>query len=181
MGYYVNTEDINITVPKDLLAPAYQAVLAMNEHDDLKRGGSYGPGNERKAWFSWMPQDLSTLADLKEVLETLGFEDTDYNESGDLVLGSYSNKTGQEDLFLDAIAPFVQEGSYAIWKGEDDSYYKWEFDDGKMLVIPGEVSIIWDRENAYSAMDDWKRTQEMMEEFEMVTEAMKSGKEKDNA
>jgi hypothetical protein len=30
-------------------------------------------------------------------------------------------------------------------------------------------------------MDDWKRTREMMEEFEMVMEAMKSGKEKDNA
>lgn len=165
MGYYVNTEDINIIVPKDLLAPAYQAVLDLNKNDDLKRGGSYGPGEKREHWFSWMPQDLSTLTDLQDVLTTLGFEDTDYNEAGDLVLGSYNNKTGQEDLFLDAIAPFVEEGSYAIWKGEDDTYYKWEFNDGKMLVIPGEVEVTWFPDKAYSAMDDWRRTQEMMAEF----------------
>jgi hypothetical protein len=168
MGYYVTTEDINIIVPKDLLEPAYKAVLAMNEDDNLKRGGSYG--SERKFWFSWMPEDLSTLADLKAVIENLGF-DTNYNEAGDLVLGHYDSKTGQEDLFLDAIAPFVQEMSYAIWKGEDNSYYKWEFNDGKMLVIPGEMEITWDHDNAYTALDAWKNSQAIMATFQRALDA----------
>jgi hypothetical protein len=174
MGYYVNTEDINIIVPKDLLEPAYKAVLAMNEDDQLKRGGSYGPGDSREFWFSWMPKDLSTLGNLKEVMINLGFEDTDYNEAGDLVLSYYNSKTGQEDLFLDRIAPFVQEGSYAIWKGEDDTYYKWEFTDGKMLVIPGEVEITWFPDNAYSAVDAWNDSQEMMAAFRSTLDAKKA-------
>jgi len=177
MGYYVNTEDINITVPKDLLEPAYQAVIEMNKNDDLKRGGSYGPGDKREFWFSWMPQDLSTLTDLQDVLTSLGFEDTDYNEAGDLVLGHYNNKSGQEDLFLDVIAPFVQSGSYAIWKGEDGEFYKWDFSDGKMLVIPGEVEITWHTESGYSALDSWKRSQEMMAE---LTRAMSEKKAEDS-
>lgn len=174
MGYYVNTEDINIIVPRDLLKPAYEAVLAMNEDDSLKRGGSHGPGDSREFWFSWMPKDLSTLGDLKETMLNLGFEDTDYNEDGNLVLGSYNSKTGQEDLFLDRIAPFVQEGSYAIWKGEDDTYYKWEFTDGKMLVIPGEVEITWFPDKAYSAVDAWNESQEMMAAFRLTLDAKKA-------
>ena len=171
MGYYVTTEDINIIVPKDLLEPAYKAVLAMNEDDNLKRGGSHGA--ERKFWFSWMPEDLSTLTDLKEVLENLGF-DTNYNEAGDLVLGHYDSKTGQEDLFLDAIAPFVQEMSYAIWKGEDNSFYKWEFNDGKMLVIPGEMEITWMTENSYTALDAWRNSQRIMAVFQRSLDAKKA-------
>ena len=171
MGYYVNTEDINIIVSKDLLEPAYKAVLAMNEDDNLKRGGSYG--SERKFWFSWMPEDLSTLTDLKAVMENLGFE-TYYTDAGNLSLGHYDSKTGQEDLFLDAIAPFVQEGSYAIWKGEDNSFYKWEFNDGKMLVIPGEMEITWMTEKAYTALDAWNHSQEMMAAFRRTLDTKKA-------
>lgn len=179
MGYYVNTEDINIIIPKDLLEPAYKAVLAMNENDEIKRGGSYGPNSERKFWFSWMPEDLSTLPDLKAVMLNLGFEDTDYNENGDLVLGHYNNKTGQEDLFLYFVAPYVQEMSYAIWKGEDNEFWKWEFNDGKMQVIPGEMEIIWNYSNAYTPMESFKRVQEMMSRISM--EAAQKKVEESNA
>ncbi len=174
MGYYVNTEGIDITVPKDLLEPAYKAILALNEDDSLKQGGSHGPNGKREFWFSWMPQDLSTLADLKEVLTTLGFESSDYNEQGDLELGYYSNKTGQEDLFLEAIAPFVKEGSSAVWKGEDDTYWKWEFSDGKMLVIPGEVEITWFPDKAYTAKSAWLEQQKWMEEIRAAWATEKS-------
>ena len=173
MGYYVTTESIDITIPKEWLESAYKAVLAMNESDELKRGGSHGPNSERKFWFSWMPEDLSTLADLQAVMENLGF-DTHYDEAGELVLGHYDSKTGQEDLFLDAIAPFVQEGSYAIWKGEDNHFYKWEFNDGKMLVIPGEMEITWMTEKAYTALDAWNHSQEMMAAFQRTLDAKKA-------
>lgn len=164
MGYYVNTEDINVIVPKDLLEPAYKAVLALNDQDDLKRGGSFGA--ERKYWFSWMPEDLTTLSDLREVFTELGFENTDYNDKGDLVLGHYNNKTGQEDIFLYAIAPFVQENSYVIWKGEDDTYWKHEFRDGKMLTYNGEVELKWD-ETPYDALDATREAQRNLEKMRL--------------
>jgi len=182
MGYYVNTEDINVVVPKDLLEDAYEAICDLNQHDDLKRGGSRGPGpdkSENKFWFSWMPEDIAAACpDLLSVVSTLGFDDSEYDKDGNLVLGHYSNKTGQEDLLIDAIAPFVQEGSYVIWKGEDDTYYKWEFNDGKMLVIPGEVEVTWHPERAYTAMDEWKRTAEMIESLRLGYEIAKADNEK---
>lgn len=156
MGYYVNTEDINIIVPKDLLEDAYKACLALNDMDDLKGGGSFGP--EPKRWFSWMPEDLSTLPDLDAIFTALGFEDCQYNDKGDLVLGHYNNKKGQENVFLYTIAPFVQEGSYAIWHGEDDCWWKDEFHDGKMLSYNGEREVKWDT-TPYDAMLDEQRAQ----------------------
>ena len=90
------------------------------------------------------------------------------------MLGYYNSKTGQEDLFLDRIAPFVQEGSYAIWKGEDNSFWKWEFTDGKMLVIPGEMKIAWFPDSAYSAVDAWNESQEMMAAFRLTLDAKKA-------
>lgn len=176
MGYYVNTEDINVIVPKDLLEPAYKAVLALNDRDDLKRGGSFGA--ERKYWFSWMPEDLTTLSDLKEVFTQLGFEDSDYNDKGDLVLGHYNNKTGQEDIFLYVIAPFVQENSYVIWKGEDDTYWKHEFRDGKMLTYNGEVEVKWD-ETPYDALDATREAQRELEKMRL--EYLSLSSEADNA
>ena len=175
MGYYVNTEDINIIVPNDLVEPAYKAVLALNDQDDLKRGGSFGA--ERKYWFSWMPEDLTTLSDLKEVFTQLGFEGTDYNKDGDLVLGHYNNKTGQEDIFLYTIAPFVQENSYVIWKGEDDAYWKHEFHDGVMLSYNGEVEVRWSDES-FDVLD---ATREAQRELEKMRLEYAARSEADNA
>lgn len=159
MGYYVETQDVNITVKAGNLAVAYLALLELNKHDELKRGGSFGGPLETK-WFSWMPQDLSTLGDLKGVIADLGFE-VEYID-GDLSIGHYSNKTGQEDLLFDAIAPFVEKGSYAIWRGEDNEYYKWEFDGKKMVIIPGDQQIVWLMDRGYSALDSWQQTQDML-------------------
>jgi len=180
MGYYVNTEDINVVVPKDLLEDAYEAICDLNQHDDLKQGGSWGPDESKNQyWFSWMPEDIrAACPDLLAVVNEIGF-DSKYDEAGNLVLGHYSNKTGQEDLLIDAIAPFVQEGSYVIWRGEDNSYYKWEFNDGKMLVIPGEVEVRWHTDSAHTAMDDWKRTAELIESLRVASEKRK--KEKSDA
>ena len=180
MGYYVTTESIDITIPKEWLESAYKAVLAMNESDELKRGGSHGPNSERKFWFSWMPEDLSTLADIKEVLLNLGFE-VSLNDDGDLVVGHYDSKTGQEDLFFHFIAPFVKEYSYAMWKGEDNAHYKWEFEDGKMRVIPGESEVVWYPENAYSALDSWKQTQQLISKFKLEAKERLAAEENSNA
>lgn len=180
MGYYVTTESIDIIISKDLLEPAYKAVLAMNESDELKQGGRHGPNSERKFWFSWMPEDLSTLADMKEVLINLGFEVT-INDDGDLVVGHYDSKIGQEDLFFHFIAPFVKEYSYAMWKGEDNAHYKWEFENGKMRVIRGESEVVWYPESAYSALDAWKQTQQLINSFTVAAKERLSVEESNNA
>lgn len=145
MGYYVETVGCNFRLPKDKFELAYKAMCELNDHDELKRGGHY-PANENwkgrynpNKWFSWMPYNYpETTSNVIEILELLGFE-LAYDDNGDLIHLSYYNKTGSEDLFLESIAPFVEEGSSIDWRGEDGDYWKWYFSNGEMLFKKGSV------------------------------------------
>jgi hypothetical protein len=112
--------------------------MALNDApDEAKNGGSYAPGSGKTAsWFSWMPADLTTLPDTAAVFSELGFEVND-DENGDLLISCYDNKTGQEEVFFAAAAPFIEDGEYE-WQGEDGAFWKWSFVGGKMFHSTGE-------------------------------------------
>lgn len=131
MGYYVNIVDCDIHIPHDRLGKAYQAMCDLNKRDDLKRGGSYSADGPRERWFSWMdPNYPETCADAEEVLKALGFG-VETDEEGNIVHLSYDSKIGQEELFLIAIAPWVRHGSYIDWVGEDNTRWRYSFEDGE--------------------------------------------------
>jgi hypothetical protein len=111
-------------------------------HNDQKRGGSYSDGVKKSSWFSWMPENYpETLSTAKEILDELGFEVT-LDEQGNIIDLHYNNKMGQEDLFLKAIAPFVKEGSFINWAGEDGTNWQYFFDGKKMIEKQGQVVFI---------------------------------------
>lgn len=139
MGYYVELVASNVLIPKYNVDKAYQAVQALQSRNDLKRGGSWGAGGVQiERWFSWMPADLSTLKTLADVLDALGFS---VNESskGDLYIDNYDSKTGQEDLFFEALAPYITTAAddwepVMLWRGEDGAEYRWVFRNGRMVT-----------------------------------------------
>lgn len=143
MGYFVNITNQNFFVPKENFDAAYKAMCALNDRDDLKSGGSWG-GNgitsdsprpegmtyHPAKWFSWMPANYPEVCkDFLSILKELGFE-CDLDDSGNLGLVHYDNKTGAEGHFFEAIAPFVQDGSFIEWRGEDGGEYRWLFANG---------------------------------------------------
>ena len=135
MGYYVSGNG-ELRIKKENLDKAHEALMALQDAPDkAKSGGSYS-ANERRFWYSWMPEDLRTLTDTKAVFAELGFEVRD-DENGDLLISCYDNKTGQEDVFFAAAAPFIESGDYE-WTGEDGDFWAWEFEDGKMFVRYGK-------------------------------------------
>lgn len=143
MGYFVNITNQNFFVPKENFDAAYKAMCALNDRDDLKSGGSWGGNgitsdNPRPEgmtyhpakWFSWMPANYPAVCkDFLSILKEMGFE-YDLDDSGNLGLVHYDNKTGAEGHFFEAIAPFVQDGSFIEWRGEDGSEYRWLFTNG---------------------------------------------------
>ena len=137
MGYCVSTKEVNFVIPNEKLDEAYKAVCDLNQHNHLKRGGVW-PRNEKDGpheniWFSWMPWDYpEVFKDLEEVLNALGFE-TEYTDGDDLSLCYYDSKAGQEQLFLETIAPFVEEGSFIEWVGEDNAMWRDIVKDGKLV------------------------------------------------
>ena len=135
MGYYVTTEESELRIRAEDKKLAYQAVCAINapEYNHLKRGGSSAGGEWVEVWYSWMPADYpSETETLEDVLELVGFE-IEHDDNGDIIGVSYGNKTGAEDIFMLALAPYVEDGSYILWLGEDGHRWMWKFQDGTML------------------------------------------------
>lgn len=139
MGYNVNTTGINFTIPADKLDAACQALKDLNKRDELKSGGSFGGGKPAQHWFSWMPANYDeTLHSAEAILNEVGF-DTWTEDDGSLSIGGYSDKSGDEDKFLEALAPFVPDGSYVSWEGEDGEHWQHYFDGETMTVKSGSI------------------------------------------
>ncbi len=129
MGYYVTLTDSNFVIPEtpEVLAAIHDMDTRF---DAIKRGGSFGPEGKTEKWFSWMPQ-LTSFETVREVFEALGFDCAE-DVGGSVSLVAYDSKTGQEDLFLAVVAPFVEDGSYTEWRGEDGALYRFVVKDGRL-------------------------------------------------
>ena len=135
MGYYVSGNG-ELRIKKENLDKAHDALMALQDAPEkAKRGGSSGGDKAPRIWYTWMPEDLRTLTDTMAVFAELGFEVSD-NEDGDLLISCYDNKSGQEDVFFAAAAPFIEDDEYE-WTGEDGTFWLWKFEDGRMFVRYG--------------------------------------------
>lgn len=131
MGYYVRIVESTAIVPAENLERVYQIMCELNNHNELKYGGSWSGGSQTKWWFSWMDENYpETCKDAKEIFEMMGFECI-VSENGDLHLDYYDQKTGQEDLFLDRIKNYVH-GSIT-WVGEDGEMWDTVFDGDSVI------------------------------------------------
>lgn len=143
MGYYVDTAEQEMIIKKDQFDNCYKAMCELNDHNELKHGGCFGSENNEKSkhpkwdenkWFSWLEWNYpETCSNFIELLQEIGFENLKYDEEGNLIGFYYSNKTGQENLFFNAIAPYITKGSYINWRGEDGELWQWYFDGEKMI------------------------------------------------
>ena len=125
MGYYVYIQQSTFKLPAKDYDAAYEAMCALNQYDDIKRGGSFGgPGKDIK-WFSWMAEDYpSECSNAQEILEMLGFACVE--EDNALTIDQYDSKMGQEDLFLEAICPWAS--GHIVWCGESGDSWMDNYD-----------------------------------------------------
>ncbi len=140
MGYYVTMEAGEFAIPE---TPEVLAALhGMDEKlHSFKRGGSFG-GERESRHFSWMPESLKGFDSVFALFSDLGFECT--TEDGFVHLKGYNNKTGQEELFLAIVAPFVADGSFIEWEGEDRAFWRNTVAYGKLMMVTGEKITQWD-------------------------------------
>lgn len=138
MGYNVNTTGIKFTIPADKLDAACQALKDLNKDPNADKSGS----REGRPSFSWMPENYDeTMHTAEEILKALGFQTWTENDGG-LSLSGYADKTGDEDVFLEALAPFVPDGSYVNWEGEDGEHWQLWFEGGVMVQKAGSVVYV---------------------------------------
>jgi len=156
MGYYVSITDSTFTIAPENLDEAFRRLCALNDDDNLKTGGRYGPptncnkNDPRPAgaefhparWFSWMDANYPTKCETAcDVLMMLGFE-CEFLDDGSLIIVSYDNKTGQEQLFLETLSNLAT--GYIAWQGEDSSEWKDEYGDIKVVHFFGHT--VWEQQ-----------------------------------
>lgn len=142
MGYYILLEDSDFTIKAEHLGEAYKRMCDLNLQDDLKRGGG-GPAEKDgvsttiegtpNKWFSWMKSDYpSHYKTADEIFQALGFE-TETTQDGSLILRYYDNKSGNEEVFTNAVSNLAT-GSL-VWRGEDGERWK--------EVAGGDTLEVW--------------------------------------
>lgn len=140
MGYYVTINEHNVFMSKDTFADAYKALCDLNRHDHLKRGGS----NTGAVWYSWMPENYESETEtVLDILDLLGLT-VEGDDDGNIVGFQYDNKMGAEEVFLAALAPYIKDGSFINWAGDDGAMWQHRFENGRMtrhdaIVTYGEA------------------------------------------
>jgi hypothetical protein len=153
MGYYVTLTESSVMIPGYNKSRAYTALCALNERNDLKRGGvMYGDSDKNKrplrgahkdVWFSWMDWNYpETCADVEAILKALGFDF--YNDGADIIIHGYDDKTGAEQDFLNALAPYItplvpNQKAVMVWRGEDGRIWRNLFANGEMVSEVGRL------------------------------------------
>lgn len=126
----------------------------LNKDDSKKLDGTFGNventeditdsnsvSKNPNKWFFHTPWNYDELyKNATEIFSALGFNVAKSTKGLNLI--GYNGESGQEDVFLEAVAPYVKDGSYINWIGEDGELYRHEFDGEKMEFKKGTVT--WD-------------------------------------
>lgn len=123
MGYYVKIVESTCVIPNENKAEVLQIWKDLNnpENDCLKNGGSWKGGVKEKAWYSWMDADYDkTCHSVEDVLDQMGF-DYGWQDNGDIAIGGYDNKTGQEDIFFENVSHLLTGNIQ--WQGENGEFW----------------------------------------------------------
>jgi hypothetical protein len=120
MGYYYSIIESTLTVPADKADDAYEALKAALSDDPYR--------------------DATDESDLPGVLGLLDIG-AFTNDEGDISIYRGSSKYYYQMRRLDAIAPFLAEGGYAIWQGEGGDLLRQVVSRGFIVEQQGTVTF----------------------------------------
>jgi hypothetical protein len=163
LGYYITNTDGEFLIPPQNIDAAYRALCALNDRDELKSGGAWGGGHPdaRDArpegmdhhparWFSWLPPNYpTTCTNAEEVFTALGFGA--YTDEDGLHVAGYDDKTGDQEHFLAAVAPFCSRLSSLDFRGECGEMWRYSINDEGGLVV-WESKITYTNPRNYADM-----------------------------
>jgi hypothetical protein len=99
-----------------------------------------GGSSKGEKWYSWV--DTNKFVKAETFAEALGEWRWNcfINDAGDLEEINFDGeKLGDDAILLEAIAPFVEAGSYIEMEGEEGCHWKWCFDGKTMTEKSGRV------------------------------------------
>lgn len=131
MGYYIQFRGADIHIPKENIRPALDAIAKRA----AKGFNSVDAGDILKACANGR---------LEDVFEEFGF-DASFMDDEFEVDGYHGEKYYSElGLLFEMLAPFVADGSYAEFDGEDtENIFRYLMTGGKCYEQSAEVKLTW--------------------------------------
>ena len=124
MSDYVETKEVDVTIPGKHVAEAYNILLA--KHPKLKK-------------------DEDTLSDdwerLNRALEWIGFDGNglDCEGGNSLIIGQYCGASRDEENDFRALAHLIPTDDYIEWMDLNGDMCRWLFKDGELII---QIAII---------------------------------------
>lgn len=140
MGYYMSQQSAKFKIKKTKVAKALAAIKKLAKKTKLMSGGTWQSGKKTESCFSWVnTKEFVKAKTLPEAIQAWRWEGF-VNDAGDLVEINFNGeKLGNDAILLEAIAPFVEAGSYIEMEGEEGCHWKWCFDGKTMEEKQGRV------------------------------------------
>ena len=140
MGYYMSMIDCSFFIAKKDKGAALKAIQELRP--DNGGGGRFDPEHGKlESWFSWVCTDeyksAKTLEDAVKAWRWRVEVDDDEDVVGICFEGE---KLGDDKHFLEAIAPFVRDGSWIEIDGEDDERWRWCFVGGEVRTTTPTIT-----------------------------------------
>lgn len=137
MGYCMTQRGAEFRIKKENFAAALAAVKALADKPEQMGGGS----STGERWYSWV--DTNGFVNAKTLADAIGawrWEVDCSAETGDVFGITFcGEKLGDDMIFFEALAPFVEAGSFIDMEGEDGCLWRWAFDGKTLKEVAGRV------------------------------------------
>ncbi len=132
MGYHMSMMEVSFRLSKTRSAEALAAIKALAGSETIHDGSG--------EHFSWVDtQGVTSAKTLEDALRAWRW-DPSADDAGNIEsLWFVGEKLGDDMRLFQAIAPFVEPGSYLQMIGDDDSIWRWRFDGIQVHEEPGRI------------------------------------------
>ena len=146
MGYCMESKNCNICIPNSKVKHALMAINELHKPEVRNKqasGGRYSGGETLEKWYSWVtnpgPDGFNTI---EEAIKEWRYS-CHTTEDGDVYIDWFDGqKSGDDNIFFEALAPYIEDGGEIEFVGEDGYHWKYCFDGKEMIELEGK--IIWE-------------------------------------
>lgn len=134
MGYYIDMTDSKFEIKKENFKKALENLKSAFIPENMNCCDYIG--GKQYPHFSWVDtESVLKSRSLGNALAEIRYEPV-YDDNDDICNVEFTGqKYGSEEVFFNALAPYVESGSYIAFEGEDGDTWEWQFEDGKVRQV----------------------------------------------
>lgn len=134
MGYYIEMTDSKFEIKKENFEKALESLKSVFVPENMNCCDYIG--GKQYPHFSWVnTKEVLESNHIVEALEEIRYTPK-FDDDGNICDVEFTGqKYGSENVFFNALAPYVESGSYIAFEGEDGDTWEWSFNDGKVKQI----------------------------------------------